>query len=127
MRVAGTRNAIASAFTDMPSGARNSSPSTSPGWVVTRFGVATPLVVVDDFDIGGPLLGPGETDAPLVVDPDRMLSAAVSRECFEPVCRRRAQVVEAARIVKHIELAQCRFLDAAESLHERAHQIGRAS
>jgi hypothetical protein len=31
IRVAGTRNAIASAFTDMPSGLRNSSPSTSPG------------------------------------------------------------------------------------------------
>src|SRR5262245_20200981 len=56
MRVAGTRKAIASAFTDMPSGARNSSPSASPGCVVTRLGVATPLVVVDDFDIGRPLL-----------------------------------------------------------------------
>ena len=41
-RVAGTRKAIASAFADMPSGLRNSSLSTSPGWVVTRSGVAAP-------------------------------------------------------------------------------------
>src|ERR1700704_953790 len=57
MRVAGTRNAIASALTDMPSGARNSSLSTSPGWVVTRLGV-------DDLDISRILRGPNETDAP---------------------------------------------------------------
>src|SRR5215469_14610745 len=69
MRVAGTRKAMASAFTDMPSGLRNSSLNTSPGWDVTRSGVTTPsvavrLVVIDDFDIGGTLLGPTETDAP---------------------------------------------------------------
>src|SRR6476646_2518091 len=64
MRVAGIRNAIAKAFTDIPSGLRNSSFSTSPGWVVTRLGVAIALVVVDDFDIGRSFFGPGETDAP---------------------------------------------------------------
>src|SRR6266852_4784698 len=105
IRVAGTRKAIASALTDMPSGLRNSSLSTSPGWVVTRSGVAAPsvgirLVVVDDFDIGRTLLGPCETDAPLVVDADRMLSAPVSRERFEPVRRRRAQVIEIARLMQ---------------------------
>jgi hypothetical protein len=30
-------------------------------------GVATPLVVIDDFDIGWTLLGPCEADAPLIV------------------------------------------------------------
>ena len=56
MRVAGTRNAIASAFADMPSGLRNSSLSASPGWVVTRRGAASPLflVEIDDLDIGEP-------------------------------------------------------------------------
>ncbi len=52
MRVAGTRKAIAKALTDIPSGLRNSSLSTSPGWAVTRLGVAMALVAVDDFDIG---------------------------------------------------------------------------
>src|SRR5205807_3393242 len=89
MRVAGTRSAIASAFTDIPSGLRNSSLSTSPGWVVTRSGVATPLMVIDDFDIGRTLLGPGEADAPLVVDADRVLAAPVSDKRFQPVRRGR--------------------------------------
>jgi hypothetical protein len=31
------------------------------------------LVVVDDFDIGRSFFGPSETNAPLVVDPDRVL------------------------------------------------------
>src|SRR6266536_5357254 len=83
MRVAGTRNAIARAFTDIPSGLRNSSLSTSPGWVVTRCGVGTPLVVIDDFDIARTLLGPDEADAPLIVDADRVLPSAISRERFE--------------------------------------------
>jgi hypothetical protein len=31
-------------------------------------------MVVDDFDIGRSLFGlPGETDAPLIIDPDRVL------------------------------------------------------
>jgi hypothetical protein len=51
MRVAGTRNAMASAFADIPRGRKNSSLSTSPGWVVTRLRIAAALVVVDDFDI----------------------------------------------------------------------------
>src|SRR5262245_8115937 len=121
MRVAGTRNAMASAFTDMPSGRRNSSLSTSPGWVVTRLGVAIALVVVDDFDIDRTLRGPNEADAPLIIDADRVLSPAISRERFEPVRRRRTQVVEVARTVEHVELSPRLLFDAAESLHERAH------
>ena len=62
------------ALTDIPSGLRNSSFSTSPGWAVTRLGVAMALVVVDDFNIGRSFFGPSETDAPLIVDPDGMLS-----------------------------------------------------
>src|SRR6266849_6958274 len=126
IRVAGTRKAIASALTDMPSGLRNSSLITSPGWVVTRSGVAAPpaalrLVVVDDFDIGRTLLGPCETDAPLIVDADRMLPAPVSRERFEPVRRRRAQIVETTRLMQHIELAQSLLFDTAEAFYALAH------
>ena len=96
MRVAGTRKAIPSALIDIPRGLRNSSLSTSPGWAVTRLGVAIALVVVDDFDIGGPFLSPDETDAPLVVDPDGVLATTVAGQRFERVCWWRAQVVEFA-------------------------------
>ena len=80
------RKAIASALIDSPRGLRNSSFNTSPGWAVTRLGVATALVVVDDFDIGGPFLSPGETDAPLVIDPDGVLATTDAGQRFEPVC-----------------------------------------
>ena len=73
-RVAGTRKAIAKALMDIFSGLRNYSLSTSPGWAVTRFGVAMALVVVDDFDIGRSFFGPNETNAPLIIDPNRVLS-----------------------------------------------------
>jgi hypothetical protein len=78
MRVAGTRKAIAKALTDIANGLRNSSLSTSPGWEVTRLGVAMGLVVVDDFDIGRSFFGPSETDAPLIIDPDGVLSSTTA-------------------------------------------------
>jgi hypothetical protein len=56
--VAGARNATASAFTESPSGFRNSSASTSPGWVVTRLGVAARLVAIDDLGMFRTLPGP---------------------------------------------------------------------
>jgi hypothetical protein len=59
-------------------GLRNSSFSTSAGWVVTRLGVAMALVVVDDLYIGGSFLGPGETDAPLLIDADGVLATTVA-------------------------------------------------
>jgi len=78
------RNAMASAFTESPSGFRNSSASTSPGWVVTRLGVATALMIVDDFDIFRSLLRPSEANAPLVVDADRVLAPAIPGKRFQP-------------------------------------------
>src|SRR4051794_10490383 len=120
MRVAGTRNDIASAFTDRPSGTRNSSASTSPGCVVTRFGVPEFLMIVDDFDMGRTLLGPIEAYAPLVVDPDRMLTAAVARQRFNPVRGRCPQVVKPAGAIEHVKLSQRLFFDGAEAFHEIA-------
>jgi hypothetical protein len=53
-------------------------------WINLQIGrnVGTPLVVVDDFDIGRTLHGPNETDAPLIVDADRVLSPAVTGPRF---------------------------------------------
>jgi hypothetical protein len=41
-----------------------------------------PMRVIDDFDVARTLLGPRETDAPLIVDPDRVLplEAVVQRD-----------------------------------------------
>src|SRR5262249_13659230 len=100
---------------------RNSSPSTSPGCVVTRLGVAIFLVVVDDFDIGWTLLRPDKADAPLIVDADRMLPAAIPCQRFEAGAGRRAQIRKDARVVEHIKLAQSLILDAREPLNESPH------
>jgi hypothetical protein len=50
-----------------------------------------------------------------------MLSPPVACKRFQAVCGRRAQIVEVARLMKHVELAQRCFLNAAESFHEFAH------
>ena len=121
MRVAGTRKAIAKALTDIASGLRNSSLSTSPGWAFTRLGVAMALVVVDDFDIGRSFFGPGETDTPLVVDPDRVLSPTAAGQRLQPVCRWCAQVVELPRGMKHVEFSQRLLFYSAEALDKFAH------
>src|SRR6202049_1620844 len=123
MRVAGTRKAIASALIDIPRGLRNSSFSTSPGWAVTRLGVAIALVVVDNFDIGRPFLSPEEADAPLVIDPDGVLATTFAGQRFKPVCWRRAQVVEIARGMEHVELSQRLLFNSTKTLHELAHPL----
>ena len=84
-------------------------------------GVAIALVVVDDFDIGGPFLSPDETDAPLVIDPDGVLATTVADQRFEPVCWWRAQVVEMARGMEHVELSQRLLFYSTKTLHELAH------
>jgi hypothetical protein len=84
--------------------------------------VAISLVVVDDFDIGGPFLGPGETGAPLVVDPDRMLAAAVPGQRFEPVGWRRAQIIEVASGMEHVKQIRDWLLDLRWQLHWRTHR-----
>jgi hypothetical protein len=43
------------------------------------------LVVVDDFDIGGPVLSSSKTDAPLIIDPDGVLTMTVVGWRFAPV------------------------------------------
>ena len=57
-------------------------------------GVTTAIVVVDDFGIDGPFLSPGETDAPLIVDPDEVLTTTVAGQRLKPVCPWYAEVIE---------------------------------
>src|SRR6516225_4598925 len=127
IRVAGTRKAIAKALIDIRSGLRNSSFSTSPGWAVTRLGVAIGLVVIDDFDIGRSFFGPREADAPLIIDPDRVLSPTTTGQRLQPVCRWCAQVVELPCCMKHVELSQRVLFYSAEALDELAHPQALAS
>lgn len=46
-------------------------------------------VVIDDFDVFGPGLGPAKADTVLVVDPDRVLSGSIAPQFLEAQARKR--------------------------------------
>ena len=74
------------------------------------------LVVVDDLDIFGPGVTPGEDDSKLLVDADRMLALPVSCERFEAVTRRDSQVLE---LFGRVELGQLAVCDLGERCESR--------
>ncbi len=51
-------------------------------------------MVICDAHIFRSLRRPDETDAPLIIDPDRMLAFAVAFQGFKPVARRGFQVIK---------------------------------
>src|SRR6185369_13676601 len=105
IRFAGTRRAIANALADKPSGSRNSSARISPGWVVMRCGVMARafLVVVNDLDVLRALGSPVETEAPLIVDPNRILALAIASEDLQPVARDRSKIGQAYGCMQGIQ------------------------
>jgi hypothetical protein len=48
---------------------------------------------------------PLKTDTPLIVDPYRVLTSAVGSQCFKPIARRNAEVVEDTCLIQQAELA----------------------
>ncbi len=67
-------------------------------------------MVIDDFDLIGVPIAPGEADPPLVVDPDAVLPGPVSSQRFEPVAADLRQVMETGRRVEAREpRASCCF------------------
>jgi hypothetical protein len=68
-------------------------------------------MVVNDLHLLRSSVRPHETDPPLVVDPDAVLSGSVTLERFEPVTGRNTKVVEYHRGSHLTKLAQCHPLD----------------
>src|ERR1019366_452378 len=101
MRVRGRPHALASAPADRLSGRRNSSRRTSPGCMGASFLAIfvipicdhSKLVVIGDLYVFRPFLGPNETHAELIVDPDRMLSITIPAQSPKPISRTRAQII----------------------------------
>jgi len=60
--------------------------------------------MVDDLDLGRTRIGPPEADAPLPVDPYRMLTRPVAAQCFEAVAGRHAQVGQSMGGMKQLQL-----------------------
>ncbi len=64
-----------------------------------------PSMIVNNFNILWPLVGPDKTDTPLIVHPNAPLTGSVAGEFFKPVARRRTKVLDAVSSVKLRELA----------------------
>ena len=63
---------------------------------------AASSVIVDDLDILGIVINPAKADAPLPVDPDRILTGPSSAQCLQPIGRRHAQRIECwCRVERH--------------------------
>lgn len=74
----------------MPKPSMKSSMRTSPVWIGSILSV-----VVNDLLLPRSGVGPHETDAPLVADPDAVLTSPITLERFETVTRRDAEDVKA--------------------------------
>ncbi|SUS07460.1 hypothetical protein DF3PB_440017 [uncultured Defluviicoccus sp.] len=61
-------------------------------------------VVIHDLNIDCIAIAPNETDPPLIVDADAVLTCAVSSQALQTVTRRRPQVIEGAGVMELDEL-----------------------
>jgi hypothetical protein len=73
-------------------------------------------VVVNELNLFRARLGPLEADPPLIVDPDAVLTPAITLERFEPIPGRNAEVGEIEGGMEDLQLAQGR------PLHLRIHR-----
>jgi hypothetical protein len=71
-------------------------------------------VVIHDLDVERIVLGLGETHAPLIVDPDALLSRALALELLEPVAGWDTEVLERAGAVQHHQFPSRRSFDRSQ-------------
>ena len=71
-------------------------------------------MVVHDLDALGATSCPEKTDPVLVIDADTPLPIAIASELFQPVMRRRTQIVDAADQVQLFKLSARHSLDIPE-------------
>ena len=69
-------------------------------------------VVVYDFDILHPVVGPDEAESKLVVDADGVLAVPITPERLEPIAGGNAEVSQVPGEVQLLELTEGDFLDA---------------
>jgi hypothetical protein len=68
-------------------------------------------VVVDDFNVVGITVPPGETDPPTLVDADAVLACPVAGQLLQAIARGNTQVIEALGVVDHAKLPVRQLLD----------------
>ena len=57
-------------------------------------------MVVHNFHVHRILALPAEAETPLVIDAYAMLAGSVTLQCFQPVARRRTQIVQTPSLVQ---------------------------
>ena len=67
-------------------------------------------MIVNYLNVVRVSIAPRETNTPLVIDSYAVLSLALTRQDFKPVCRRHTQVIQAHGRIKHPQFPQCHFL-----------------
>jgi hypothetical protein len=72
-------------------------------------------VVVDDLDCECIAGFEPETDAPLIVDPNAVLTGSVTSQEFQPIVGWDPQVVDVGRPIQHSQLAHRDCLDIYEA------------
>jgi hypothetical protein len=72
-------------------------------------------VVIDDFDGVGAALAPHETQAPLIVDTDAVLSFPVSAQGLKAIPGWNPQVIQSVSRVQHFQLAPGHRLERLEA------------
>src|SRR5690606_5217963 len=107
IRRGGTPTDTASLFCVIPKPSMKSSIRISPGWIGS---IRSASVIVDEFDIFRTSISPDETDPPLRIHPDAVLTATVTGQLLQPVPWRDPQVVDILCRMNQLELAQRRPL-----------------
>jgi hypothetical protein len=84
---------------------RNSSARCAPGWYRGAHHVVGTSVIIDNLDMNGARRAERlfETNPPLVVDADAVLTRAVASERLQPVARKRSEVGQALAGVQPIQ------------------------
>lgn len=63
-------------------------------------------------------IAPPEADAPLIIDPDAVLTCSIPAQCLKPVAWWHAQIIEASDRIEKQQFATGRALDRTERFHE---------
>ena len=78
------------------------------------------LVVISDLDLVRVPVAPDKTNTSSVVDPNAVLSFAVTLQCFQTVTRRSCQVPQLRRRIKLSKLAKRHTLNIFEAFDRLA-------
>lgn len=64
-------------------------------------------MVVDEFDVVGVAITPNETNAPLLIYPDAVLTVPVTVEAFQPIARQLCQILYGICRMQHQQFSKC--------------------